>query len=42
MTDENQPTARLDYPGGSAEFPIVGSADGPNAIDIASLHKKPA
>ena len=40
MTDEKNPTARLEYPGGSAEFPIVTSVDGPNAIDIASLHKQ--
>ena len=40
MTDEKKPTARLEYPGGSAEFPIVPSVDGPNAIDIALLHKQ--
>ena len=40
MIDENKPTARLEYPGGSAEFPIVGAVDGPDAIDIATLHKQ--
>jgi len=34
----NEPrTARLEYPGGSAEFPIVPSAEGPDAIDISTL-----
>jgi len=34
----NEPRiARLEYPGGSAEFPIVPSAEGPDAIDISTL-----
>jgi citrate synthase len=34
----NEPRiARLEYPGGSAEFPIVESAEGPSAIDISTL-----
>ncbi len=39
MTNEPH-IARLEYPGGSAEFPIVESVDGPNAIDIATLSKQ--
>ena len=39
MTDEPK-IARLEYPGGSAEFPIVEAVDGPNAIDIATLSKQ--
>ena len=39
MTNEPQ-IARLEYPGGSAEFPIVESVDGPNAIDIATLSRQ--
>ncbi|MEY4477047.1 MAG: hypothetical protein RJA31_551, partial [Actinomycetota bacterium] len=39
MTNEPK-IARLEYPGGSAEFPIVESVDGPNAIDIATLSKQ--
>jgi citrate synthase len=39
VTDENRPTARLEYPGGSAEFPIVESVDGARAIDIATLNR---
>ncbi|MFM6967370.1 MAG: citrate synthase [Microbacteriaceae bacterium] len=46
MSDQGEPVtnepkiARLEYPGGSAEFPIVESVDGPNAIDIATLSKQ--
>lgn len=36
MTNEPR-IARLEYPGGSAEFPIVPSAEGPDAIDISTL-----
>ncbi len=36
MTNEPR-IARLEYPGGSAEFPIVESAEGPSAIDISTL-----
>jgi citrate synthase len=37
----NEPRiARLEYPGGSAEFPIVPSAEGPDAIDISTLSKQ--
>ena len=36
MTNEPR-IARLEYPGGSAEFPIVESAEGLNAIDISTL-----
>ena len=39
MTDENRPIARLEFPGGSTEFPIVGSVEGAGAIDIATLHR---
>ena len=39
MTNEPK-TARLEYPGGFAELPIVESVDGPNAIDIATLSKQ--
>lgn len=40
MTDEKHPTARLEYPGGSAEFPLVGAVDGDGAIDIGTLNKQ--
>lgn len=40
MTNENSSTARLEFPGGSADFPIIGSVDGPSAIDISTLHKQ--
>ena len=37
----NEPTmARLEYPGGSAEFPIVDAVIGPDAIDVSSLSKQ--
>ena len=36
MTNEPR-IARLEFPGGSAEFPIVESAEGLNAIDISTL-----
>ena len=39
MTNEPK-IARLEYPGGSAEFPILESVDGPDAIDIATLSKQ--
>ena len=39
MTNEPR-IARLEYPGGSAEFPIVPSAEGPDAIDISTLSKQ--
>jgi len=32
--------ARLEYPGGSAEFPIVDAVIGPDAIDVSSLSKQ--
>jgi len=32
--------ARLEYPGGSAEFPIVDAVVGPDAIDVSSLSKQ--
>ena len=40
MTEEKNQTARLDVSGVSAEFPIVQSAEGPDAIDISTLHKQ--
>ncbi|WEO79286.1 citrate synthase [Cryobacterium sp. SO2] len=33
-------TATLTYPGGSAQFPILGSTDGPSSIDIGTLTKQ--
>ncbi len=39
MTDEPK-IARLEYPGGSAEFPIVDAVIGPDALDISSLSKQ--
>jgi citrate synthase len=39
VTDEPK-IARLEYPGGSAEFPIVDSVIGPDAIDISTLSKQ--
>ncbi|WP_198418678.1 citrate synthase [Cryobacterium lactosi] len=32
--------ATLTYPGGTAQFPILGSTDGPSSIDIATLTKQ--
>jgi citrate synthase len=40
VTNEQPQSARLEYPGGSAEFPIVPAADGDAAIDIATLNKQ--
>ncbi|PXA70937.1 citrate synthase [Cryobacterium arcticum] len=37
---EGPQTATLTYPGGSAQFPILGSTDGPSSIDIATLTKQ--
>lgn len=39
MTNEPK-MARLEYPGGSAEFPIVDAVVGPDAIDVSSLSKQ--
>ncbi len=39
MTDEPK-IARLEYPGGSAEFPIVDAVIGPDALDISTLSKQ--
>ena len=36
MTDEPK-IARLEYPGGSAEFPIVEAVDGPSAAQLARI-----
>ena len=33
-------TATLTYPGGTADFPIVKSTEGPSSIDISTLTKK--
>jgi citrate synthase len=33
-------TATLTYPGGSAQFPILASTDGPSSIDIGTLTKQ--
>ena len=38
MTDESKAT--LQFPGGSAEFPILASTDGASSIDIATLTRK--
>ncbi len=40
MTNEQPQSARLEFPGGSAEFPIVDAIDGDSAIDIATLNKQ--
>jgi len=37
---QNQGTAQLTFPGGSAEFPILESSDGAAAIDISTLTKQ--
>jgi len=37
---EGPQVATLTYPGGSAQFPILGSTDGPSSIDIATLTKQ--
>lgn len=40
-TQSSEPqTATLTYPGGSAEFPILSSVDGPSSIDISTLTRK--
>jgi citrate synthase len=39
VTDEPK-IARLEYPGGSAEFPIVDAVIGPDALDISTLSKQ--
>jgi citrate synthase len=36
----DQQMATLTYPGGTAQFPILGSTDGPSSIDIATLTKQ--
>ncbi|MBK0420938.1 citrate synthase [Leucobacter sp. CSA2] len=44
MTDsvqnQVQPTAKLSFPGGTAEFPIVSSVDGHSALDASTLTKQ--
>ncbi|MDQ1529883.1 MAG: citrate synthase, partial [Actinomycetota bacterium] len=43
MTDaasENAEKATLQYPGGTAEFPVVKAVDGRSAIDISSLSRQ--
>ncbi|MGJ0203886.1 citrate synthase [Leucobacter sp. gxy201] len=42
MTDSTQApsTAKLTYPGGAAEFPILESVDGRSSIDISTLTKQ--
>ena len=37
---QTQATARLTFPGGSAEFPIVEAVDGASAIDVSTLTKQ--
>jgi citrate synthase len=37
---EGPQTATLTYPGGSAQFPILRSTDGPSSIDIGTLTKQ--
>ncbi|GAA1317722.1 citrate synthase [Leucobacter albus] len=39
-TPAAQATAKLSFPGGSAEFPIIASVDGPDAIDVSTLTKQ--
>jgi hypothetical protein len=38
VTDEKHPTARLEYPGGSAEFPLVGAVDGDGDVDLNDIN----
>ena len=38
--DQAQAAAKLTFPGGSAEFPIVPSVDGYSAIDVSTLMKQ--
>ena len=42
MTESNQApaTATLNFPGGSAQLPILPSVDGPGAIDISTLTRQ--
>ena len=39
-TPAAQATAKLSFPGGTAELPIVKSVDGPDAIDVSTLTKQ--
>ena len=38
--DQVQATAKLSFPGGTAEFPIVSAVDGNSAIDVSTLTKQ--
>ncbi len=40
MTDDDAHKATLSFPGGTAEFPILTSADGASSIDISSMMKQ--
>ncbi|MGT2424947.1 citrate synthase [Amnibacterium kyonggiense] len=40
MTDADRETATLQYPGGSAEFPILPATAGASSIDIAGLTRR--
>ena len=40
MTDADRETAVLQYPGGSAEFPILPSTQGASSLDIAQLTRR--
>ena len=40
MTDDDAHKATLSFPGGTAEFPILKSADGASSIDISSMMKQ--
>ena len=40
MTDADRETATLQYPGGSAEFPILPSVDGASSLDISGFTKR--
>ena len=39
-TSSEPQMATLTYPGGTAEFPILESVDGPSSIDISALTRK--
>jgi citrate synthase len=40
VTDDDAQKATLQFPGGTAEFPILRSADGASSIDISSMMKQ--
>ena len=40
MTDADRPSATLQYPGGSADLPILPATQGASSLDIATLTRR--